>query len=176
MAQSTENRAGTLMDDDDDAFGGMSEFFSRNSKAINVLLTIALVVGAGIGIYRWQTNSKISKASAQYGNVIQTIQKALPETDAAKRKETLQAAIIAAENLARDYPGMYAGRQAQLMVGNAYYLLAISQSGATEGVEALNKAKEAYEKYLGMNLSNEESATGYLALGDVLQNQTFIKK
>src|SRR5689334_5436774 len=98
MAQPTENRTATLIDDEDDAFGGVSEFFNRNSKAINVLLTIVLVAAAGLAIYRWQANSRTTKASAQYGSVLQNIQKALPETDAAKRKESLQAAIIAAEN------------------------------------------------------------------------------
>jgi hypothetical protein len=174
MAQPTENRTTALADDDEGIFGGASEFFERNSKILNALLTVVLLAAAGFGIYRWQNNGKVAKSSFLYGQLIQNLQKAVPEPDAAKRKDALQAAILSAETLVKEHPGTYVGRQGQLVMGNTYYLLALSQAGGTEAVEFLNKAKAEYEKYIGMAVLPTEKAAGYLALGDILQNQAFI--
>jgi hypothetical protein len=155
----------------------ISAWYDANSKLISALLIIVL---AGILGYKgytiWEYN-KTAKASAEIGIALQNYNNAQNQTDAAKRKELLNTAIMDSQRITRDYAGTPAAHTAQMLLGNAYYYLAVANVGnADESNAAMKNARDAFEKFNQMAVTAQEKAVGQLALGQTLENLLFVSK
>jgi hypothetical protein len=117
--------------------------------------------------------SKIERVSAEFGPMIENVNSAVSETDDAKRRDKLKGATAEADRIAAQYPTMYAGRSAQLAIGNAHYYLAAGLPNPDAATE-LKTALTAYEKYLSQAVTAEEKAGGQLALGNTYENLWYL--
>lgn len=160
----------------EDTFGEKLErWYEDNGKWLNVLLIVVLVGIIGYKVYDWMQARSVAKANTAYGLALQRFQMAYQSPDEAKKVDELQGAITAAQQVADEHADMFVGRQAQLMIGNAQYSISETQSGQVQDVAMLEKARDSYQKYINMAAGNSEKATGYIALGNVLENLSFIR-
>lgn len=158
----------------EDTFGEKLEhWYEANGKWLNVLLIVILVGIIGYKAYGWMQARNVAKANTAYGLALQRFQMAYQSPDETKKVDELQGAITAAQQVVDDHAGEFVGRQAQLMIGNAQYSISETQSG--KDVAMLEKARESYQKYINMAAGNSEKAAGYIALGNVLENLSFIR-
>jgi hypothetical protein len=137
----------------------LASFYERHSTAITValaMLLIAIIAWKGYGKF---AANRLERINAEMGNILQNLHAAMAATDEAKRKELFQTTIADAERIARDYPSLPIGREAQLLAGNAQYYFG-----------DMKAAQDAYQKYLSMALTPMEKATGQLAMGHTLEN------
>lgn len=151
-----------------------SLWMDSNAKLVNLLLGVLVILALGWTVYRWVHQGRQASASRAYASVLEQFGAAQNEQDEIKHRDALNAAITAADSVIRDYSKQFVGRQAQLLIGNANYELASLPSA--NGPTALNNARDAYQKYIAICTDPHEKAAGYLALGNVLQDQVFIEK
>jgi predicted negative regulator of RcsB-dependent stress response len=152
----------------------LETWYDRNGMWINVVITLALVAVIGYKGYQWVHSRNVAKANAAFATALNHYQAGQQNPDAAKKSDELQGAITAAQQVVSDYSDKFVGRQAQLLIGNAQYAIAVSQSGKEE-ISHLEKARESYNKYLAMAQTDEERAAGNIAVGNVLENLAFIR-
>src|SRR5690606_5375308 len=83
--------------------------------------------------------------------------------------------VTAATQVVNEYPAKFVGRQAQLLIGNAEYMIALSQSGGKD-IKQLEAARNSFKKYLDLAQTDAERATGLIAIGNVTENIAFIQE
>ncbi len=83
--------------------------------------------------------------------------------DETTRENNLRGAIAELERLAERYAGTPASRLALYLQGNCYYYM-----------DDLERAREAFERYIEEARTPEERARGELAVGYTLENQFFL--
>lgn len=151
----------------------MESWYEINGKWINIVLGIVVV-----GVLGWVITGTLRTRAENAANV--DFRKAViqyemglmaPEED--QKIDQIQGSITAAQEVVEKHGDRFVGRQAQLLIGNAHYNIALAQTG--EGVDALEKARAGYEKYLSMATNDRERAVGNVALGNVLENLGFIR-
>ncbi len=158
----------------EETFGEKLEhWYENNNKWLNVLLVVLLAGVIGYKAYNWINARGVAKANTAYGLALNRFQMAYQSQDEAKKVDELGGAITAAQQVAEEYGDKFVGRQAQLMIGNAQYSISLSESG--KGIEMLEKARDSYRKYLSMVSTNNEKAAGNIALGNVLENLSFVR-
>lgn len=158
----------------EDDFGDRASFWmEENSKLINGLLLVVVLLALGWTAYRWHRQGTLEKANQAYGQILHQFNTAMGEQDETKRRDALNGAITAAETVIREYPDLEVARKAQLLLGNAHYKLAAIQTGEP-GRQAMKNARESYEKAISVAQDPVDRAAGQLALGNVLQDEMFI--
>lgn len=148
-------------------------WYDRNGMLINVLLAGIVAVVIGYSGYKAYHTRTVNRANAAFGAAQERLYTAVQEQDPAKKKDDLQGAITAAQQVVADYSGQFVGRQAQLMIANAQYELAAEEVGKKP--DTLEKARENFEKYIQLAETNQEKAAGHLGRGNVLENLAFIQ-
>lgn len=169
----TTNKPSAPMVVEDSFSEKLQLWYEENGKWLNVLLIVVLVGIVGYKLYDWMQVRNVAKANTAYGLALNRFQMAYQNPDEAKKVDELQGAITAAQQVADEHSGEFVGRQAQLMIGNAQYSISETKSG--QDVQMLEKARESYLKYIKMASSNSEKAAGHIALGNVLENLSFIR-
>ncbi len=158
----------------EDTFGEKLEhWYENNGKWLNVLLIVLLAGVIGYKLYDWMQARSVAKANASYSLALTRFQKAYQSPDDTQKVDELQGAITAAQQVADEHADEFVGHQAQLMIGNAQY--SISETTSSQNVAMLEKARDSYQKYINMAATNNEKAAGYIALGNVLENLSFIR-
>ncbi len=152
----------------------MQDWYDNNGKWINIVLIAVLVGIVGYKTYEWIHTRNVEKANIAYSAALNQYQQAMAAQEPAEKKDKLGGAITAAEQVVAEHGDTFVGREAQLMIGNAQYGLVTTQSGDPEAVKTLEKARDSYQKYINIAADSNEQATGYLALGNVLENLSFI--
>lgn len=152
-------------------------WYHKHDKVVQVLVLLVLVGIIGYRVYGKFHADTLARATGDYTKAVAALNSALAETDEAKRKELYATAITEAEQVTKDHSGLYVGRQAQLLLGNAYYYLSAAiATQRTDAADNLKRAREAYERYIAIASTPEERAAGKLALGHALENQMFTSK
>lgn len=158
-----------------ETFGERLEtWYDRNGTWINVVIIVALVGVIGYKGFEWMQTRNVAKANVAYSTALNHYQQGLFNPDKATKVDELGGAITAAEQVVTDYSDQFIGRKAQLMIGNAQYTIAMTESGGKD-VEQLETALESYKKYISMAQTDEERATGLIAVGNVTENLAFIR-
>ncbi len=168
----TDKTAPTLVEP---TFGERVEtWYDRNGNWLNILLIVVLAGIIGYKLFDYMQAKNIAKANMDYGMALNRFQMAQQAQDPQQKNDQLQGAITAAQQVVSDHSDEFVGRQAQLMIGNAQYTIATSDP-TNEGVKTLEKARDSYRAYVDQAETNSEKAAGYIALGNVLENLSFIQ-
>lgn len=158
-----------------ETFGEKLEtWYDRNGTWINVVIIAALVVVIGYKGYGWMQTRNVAKANAAFSTALNHYQQGIYNTDKARKVDELGGAITAAQQVVNDYSDKFVGRQAQLLIGNAQYTIAMAESGGKD-VQQLEAAQNSYKKYISLAQTDEERATGLIAVGNVTENLAFIR-
>lgn len=173
MSRTTTREIPATAKVEDDFGDRASLWMENNSKLINGLLLVVVLLALGWTAYRWYRQGTLEKANQAYGQILHQFNTAMGEQDETKRRDALNGAITAAETVIREYPNQEVARKAQLLLGNAHYKLAAIQTGEP-GRQAMKNARDAYEKAISVAQDPVERAAGQLALGNVLQDEMFI--
>lgn len=151
----------------------LSAWYDRNGNWINAAIVVVLAIVIGFKAYDWMHKRAVAKANMAYGEALNRFQTAVQQPDTAKKKDELNGAITAAQQVVVDHGDRYVGREAQLMIGNAQFAMASDEPG--QNTKLLESARDSFKKYLDMAETNEEKATGHLARGNVQENLSFIQ-
>lgn len=168
---STEKPAQPLVEP---TFGEKLEnWYDRNGNWLNILVIVILAGVIGYKVYGWMQARNIASANTAYGMAVNQLQMAQQNPDEKQKIDQLQGAITAAQQVVDEHSDQFVGRQAQLVIGNAQYIIA--SSDPEQGVKGLERARDSYRAYIDMAITNAEKAAGYVALGNVLENLSFIE-
>lgn len=152
----------------------LEAWYERNGKSILIVVGIALALYFGYRIFKSSQVKKTETANVAYGKALDNYRQGLADPEEATGKEKLSAAITGAREVNSEYGTLPVGLEAQLLAANAQYKLALLESGQ-EGADAhLEKARDEFTKYINQ-ASGSKKAAGYLGLGNVLENLSFIK-
>lgn len=159
----------------EETFGEKLEtWYDRNGTFINVIIIAALVGVIGYKGYGWVQARNVAKANVAFAAAHSHYQQGIYNDDKAKKADQLGGAITAAQQVVNDYSDKFVGRQAQLLIGNAQYTIAMTESGGKD-VKQLETALDSYKKYLALAQTDEERATGLIAVGNVTENLAFLR-
>lgn len=148
-------------------------WYDRNGNWINILLIVVLAGIIGYKVYDWVQTRNVARANTDFGIALNQFQMAQQSPDEAQKIDQLQGAITAAQQVVDEHRDQFVGRQAQLMIGNAQYTIATIDE--KEGVKALERARDSYRAYIDIAETTLEKAAGQLALGNILENLSFIQ-
>lgn len=161
-------------DELEDVFDRLGLWYQRHARWIQWVVIVALVAFVGTKLYDRYSETQAARRTAELGKLQTTLVGALLEKDANKRKELFATAIADAERLSKEWGASFHGRQALLLLANAhyYYSLALAND-KTEAATERKQARAAFERFIAGASTAEEKATGYLGLGNVLENDLF---
>ena len=151
----------------------LETWYDRNAKWLTGLVILAFVVVIGWKGYDWVKARNVARANDALAGALQHYQQGVQNPDAAKKVDELNGAVTAAQQVVNDYSDSYIGREAQLLIANAQYTIALQNSG--KEVKPLEQALESYQKYLKMAQTSEEKAAANIAIGNVTENLGFIR-
>lgn len=151
----------------------LETWYDRNGNWLNILMIVILAGVIGYKVYGWMQTRNVASANTAYGLAVYQLQTAQQNPDEKQKIDQLQGAITAAQQVVDEHSDQFVGRQAQLVIGNAQYMIA--SSDPEQGVKGLERARDSYRAYIDMANTNTEKAAGYIALGNVLENLSFIQ-
>lgn len=156
-------------------------WYDKHGKKVTAVLSAAIIVVAGIQLYRWNENRNKEAMNTAFGTALIKLQTAQGEADQAKRKADFAEGITAAEKVVQEYGNTFVGRQAQFQIANAYYDYSTSGTSAVKEendkhrIENLEKALAAFEKYAAGAKEPKDKAKAQLALGNTLESLSVAK-
>lgn len=151
----------------------LETWYDRNGLIINGVIIVALIAVIGYKGYQWMHERGVARANAAFATALNHYQQGLHNPEEAKKQDELNGAVTAAQQVVNEYSDKFVGRQAQLLIGNAQYAIAMSKGG--RDVETLKKALDSYKKYTSLAQDDAERATGHIAEGNVNENLAFIQ-
>lgn len=151
----------------------LETWYDRNGLLINGVIIVALVAVIGYKGYQWMHQRGVARANAAFATALNHYQQGLHNPEEAKKQDELNGAVTAAQQVVNEYSDKFVGRQAQLLIGNAQYAIAMSKGG--RDVETLKKALDSFKKYTSLAHDDFERATGHIAEGNVSENLAFVQ-
>lgn len=156
-------------------------WYDKNGKKVTAVLSAAIIVIAGIQLYRWNENRNKEAMNTAFGTALIKLQTAQGEADQAKRKADFAEGIKAAEKVVQEYGNTFVGRQAQFQIANAYYDYSTSGTSSVKEendkhrIENLEKALAAFEKYAAGAKEATDKAKAQIALGNTFESLSVAK-
>ena len=150
----------------------MEVWYDRNGKWLNIVLGVVVV-----GVLGWVLMGTFRDRAQNAGNVdfrkaVIQYEMGLMAPEEAEKIDQIQGSITAAQEVADKHADKFVGRQAQLLIGNAHYNIALVQTG--EGVDALGVGEHGYaELSAGCEHEIGSEAEGVTAVVDERQTIGF---
>ena len=152
----------------------LERWYDRNGMILNVCLGVVLAGVLGFYGYKWMNERAVRAANMDLSPVVQRFSEAMGTEDDAKKNEQLDAAVTAANEVVEKHKGNKVGREAQMMIANAQYDMAVNKTG--QDVAMFEKARDSFQKAVDMSETKEEKAAGLIGKGNVLENLAFIQE